>query len=271
MPLKALLIDIDGTLVFQGRAIDGAARALQELAAAGLRLRLLTNISARSPTRIAQELWASGIAVATQQIQTAATACADHVRRQRGASCHLLVPEAMEPLFEGVRRDDRAPDLVVIGDIAERFDYLTLDRVFRLLHAGARLVVPHRNLYWFDASGQARLDAGAFILGLEAAARTSATVTGKPSPVFFEAALDALGVAADEALVVGDDLLTDIAGARAAGLASVLVGTGKGLAAPAAPSASSAPLLPPDHRIPSIAALPQYLRERGLLACTTSS
>lgn len=259
MPLKALLIDIDGTLVFQGRAIAGASQALREAAEAGLAVRLLTNISARLPHQIAAELRACGIDAAEDDIQTAGLACSSYIRKTPEASCHLLLPDAMATLFEGVRRDDVAPDFVVIGDVAERFDYEVLNRVFRMLRNGARLVVPHKNLYWFDGAGPPRLDAGAFIVGLEAAAGTSALVTGKPSPLFFQAALDALGVRPDEALVVGDDLQTDILGAKSAGLASVQVRTGKGMA-PRAPDAPA-----PDHEVESIAQVLGVLRSQGLL------
>lgn len=260
MSLKALLIDIDGTLVFKGQPIEGARQALQDLAQAGIAVRLLTNISARLPRQIRRELQNCGIDVDEACIQTAGLACASYIRRTPGASCHLLLPEAMETLFDGVRRDDVAPAFVVVGDVAERFDYTLLNRVFQMLHGGARLVVPHRNLYWFDGQGPPRLDAGAFILGLEAAAGMPAVVTGKPSPVFFQSALDALGVQAHEALVVGDDRATDIAGARAAGLASVLVHTGKG----GTPAGEGAAV--PDHQIPGIAHLLSMLRGAGLLA-----
>lgn len=260
MTLKALLIDIDGTLLFRGEAIAGANRALQEAAQAGLAVRLLTNISAQLPHRIAADLRAGGIDVAEGDIQTAGMACGAYIRRHPGASCHLLVPDAMAGLFEGIPRDSDRPDFVVIGDVAERFDYDLLNGVFRMLRDGAQLVVPHRNLYWFDGPGPPRLDAGAFILGLEAAAGQTAVVTGKPSAVFFQAALDALGVAADEALVVGDDLLTDIAGARASGLASVLVRTGKG-GTPGTPGAAV-----PDAELQSIADLMPCLHSAGFLA-----
>lgn len=260
MALKALLIDIDGTLVFRGEAIAGANRALCEAAEAGLAVRLLTNISAKLPHHIAAGLQACGIDAAEDSIQTAGMACSAYIRRHPDASCHLLVPDAMAALFEDIRRDDSRPDFVVIGDVAERFDYELLNGVFRMLRDGAQLVVPHRNLYWFDGAGPPRLDAGAFILGLEAAAGQTAIVTGKPSAVFFQAALDALGVSADEALVVGDDLLTDIAGAEASGLASVLVRTGKGETPRAAGAAA------PGVALQSIADLMRHLHGAGLLA-----
>jgi putative hydrolase of the HAD superfamily len=46
----------------------------------------------------------------------------------------------------------------------------------------------------------------------------------KPDPRIFQAALDALGVAAHEALYVGDLYHVDVLGARAAGMDAVLLG-----------------------------------------------
>ncbi|RQP21736.1 HAD-IIA family hydrolase [Piscinibacter terrae] len=258
MHLKALLLDIDGTLMFKGQAIAGANETLRNARERGLLVRLLTNISARSADQIAGELQAAGIDAMADQIQTAASACAHHVKAHAGASCHLLVPPAMESLFEGVPRNCEAPDFVVVADVAERFDYANLNLAFRLVRQGATLLVPHRNLYWHDREGP-MLDAGAFIVGLEAATGRSASITGKPSPLFFQAALAALGVEAHEAIVVGDDMRTDIAGAQALGLEHVLVLTGKGR------DHGDTGQAPARHRIASIADLLDHLTATALI------
>jgi ribonucleotide monophosphatase NagD (HAD superfamily) len=72
-----------------------------------------------------------------------------------------------------------------------------------------------------------RLDAGAFVRALEYAAGTTAVVLGKPDREFYGLAVRMLGVAASEAVMVGDDVWADVQGAQHAGLAGVLVRTGK--------------------------------------------
>jgi len=52
-------------------------------------------------------------------------------------------------------------------------------------------------------------------------------VVGKPTGTFFEMALADLGVGAEEALMVGDDIEADIGGAQTAGIRAVQVRTGK--------------------------------------------
>jgi HAD superfamily hydrolase (TIGR01458 family) len=121
--------------------------------------------------------------------------------------------------------EDRA-DIVVIGGACDDFSYANINRVFRMLAGGAELVGMHRNLYWRTSDGL-ELDGGAYIAGLEEAAGVRATICGKPSPAFFQAALDPLGVPANRAAMVGDDVVNDVLGAQAVGIAGVLVRTGK--------------------------------------------
>ena len=71
------------------------------------------------------------------------------------------------------------------------------------------------------------LSAGPFVVALETATGKSATVVGKPAKSFFDLALQDMGLAADEVVMIGDDILTDIGGAQAAGMRGILVRTGK--------------------------------------------
>ncbi len=226
MPFDTLLTDIDGTLVHKGEALPGAPEALRQLRDAGLKLRLLTNTTAKQPAALAADLRHVGFDVADDEIETASTACVSYLAQQPGKSCHLIVPGGVRDLFNDVMINDSEPDIVVIGDIGEDFDYRTLNRAFRMLRAGAELVALQKNLFWIDRDGE-RLDCGAFIVGLETAAKVTARVTGKPSRTFFDAALRQLDAHPETTLVVGDDILTDITGARAIGAQGVLVKTGK--------------------------------------------
>jgi ribonucleotide monophosphatase NagD (HAD superfamily) len=96
------------------------------------------------------------------------------------------------------------------------------------------------------------LDTGGWVRMLEYAAEVDARVLGKPSPDFVGIALAALGTTPDAALVVGDDVESDLAAARAVGTRVALVRTGK--AGGDRPEASAA-----DAVIDSVAALPALL------------
>jgi HAD superfamily hydrolase (TIGR01458 family) len=91
---------------------------------------------------------------------------------------------------------------------------------------GAALIALQKNRYWETAGGLS-LDAGPFVAALEYAIGRQAEVVGKPSPAFFELALGELRLPAERAAMVGDDVEADVGGAMEAGLAGILVRTGK--------------------------------------------
>jgi len=228
--VRGLLIDIDGVLAVSWEPLDGAVEAVRAIREAGLPIVLLTNTTSRTRERIAGTLAAAGFPIEPDEILTAPAAAAAHLREHRpGASCLLLNSGDIDADLDGVplvSDPGTTPDLVLVGGAGPEFDYAALDGVFGHLQRGAELFAMHRNLYWRTGSGL-QLDSGAFLLGLERAAGTEATVLGKPAAAFFDAALAALGVSAAAAVMVGDDLEADVLGAQARGLTGVLVRTGK--------------------------------------------
>jgi HAD superfamily hydrolase (TIGR01458 family) len=223
-----LLLDIDGTLYVGDEPVPGAPEALRALEARGHVLRYLTNTTRFSRDELAGRLRAMGFPASADQLFTAPVAAAAWLRMQgirRIAACVPASTLADFRSFELVLDDD-VPEAVVVGDLGPEWTFDRINRAFRQLLAGARLVALQRNRYWRTPDGLT-IDAGAFVAALEYAAGTEATVVGKPSREFFRLAADSLPPGGGPALVVGDDVETDIAGARAAGLGSILVRTGK--------------------------------------------
>ena len=116
----------------------------------------------------------------------------------------------------------------------------------------ADLYCLHKNRWWQTSLGPL-LDAGAFVAGLEYAAGVEATVLGKPSPAYFEAALSALDADPELAWMVGDDIEADM-GAQKLGMRTVLVRTGK-----FRPEDIEGSRATPDIIVNSIADLPDWL------------
>ncbi|MGW2571377.1 HAD-IIA family hydrolase [Streptomyces sp. NPDC001537] len=263
--VRAVLIDIDGVLTVSWEPLPGAVEALREIREAGLGVALVTNTTSRTRASIAGTLREAGFAVDAEDILTAPVATAAYLAEHcPGARCVLLNSGDIREDLDGVALLDPAdvdpddaesvPDVVVVGGAGPEFDYDALNRAFGYLQRGARLVAVHRNLYWRTDAGL-QLDSGAFLVGLEQAARTEAEVTGKPSAAFFEAALARLGVGAGEALMVGDDIESDVLAAQRAGITGVLVKTGKYL-----PETHRDASGTPNHVIESFADLPGLLR-----------
>jgi HAD superfamily hydrolase (TIGR01458 family) len=227
--IDGLLLDIDGVLAVSWEPIPGSIAALDALHRAGVPVCLITNTTTHTRAGLAQILGETGFEVDARRIVTAVTATAEYVRTAHpGAAVFLVSDGDASDDMDGVHLVDRPADadVVVLGGASEDFSYPTINAVFRRLMDGAPLIAMHRNLYWKTSGGWA-LDAGAYVAGLESATGTPAVICGKPSPAYFGAALDVLGVPAARAAMVGDDIVNDVEGARAAGLIGVLVRTGK--------------------------------------------
>jgi HAD superfamily hydrolase (TIGR01458 family) len=253
--IDGLLLDIDGVLAVSWQALPGAVGAMKRLRDEGIPFRLITNTTTKTRADLAGTLREAGFEVKGEDIVTAVVATAAYLESAHpGAKVFVLSDgDASEDLagVELVGVDDA--DVVVIGGAGGDFTYETMNRIFRRLMEGASLVGMHRNLFWKTSEGW-ELDGGAYIAGLEEAADTVATICGKPEKAYFDSALALLGVEADHAAMVGDDLVNDILGAQAAGLTGILVRTGKYREGDEDRDEGR-----PDHVVPSFADVPGSL------------
>ncbi len=255
--ISGLLVDIDGVLTVSWRPIPGAPEALSELRRRHLPIRFATNTTTRSRAEVAALLGEAGMEAPSDDILTAPVATAAYLRRHHpGARCLLVNNGDLSADMEGIDFvTDGAVDVVVFGGAGPSFTYDAINRAFGALLNGAALVAMHRNLSWRTTAG-IQVDTGAFLAGLEEAAGVEATVVGKPAAAFFEAGLDALGLAPLQVAMVGDDVANDVLAAQRLGITGVLVRTGK-----FRPEALSGLSSHPDAIVDSFAGVPVWLEE----------
>jgi HAD superfamily hydrolase (TIGR01458 family) len=222
---RAVAFDLDGVLYEGDVPIAGAGRAVADVRAAGLVVRFVTNTTSLSRRAIAGKLERLGFEAGAHELFCPAHAAASWLL-QEGASAALFVQDQALEDFAGVRLRDERPDCVVVGDLESGWTFESLNRAFRLVHEGARLVGLGRTRYWRGPHGL-QLDAGPFLAALEHATGTTALVFGKPEPAFFAALVEDVGEAAGRVAVIGDDIQSDVGAAMRAGLLGVLVRTGK--------------------------------------------
>ena len=223
---RAFLIDLDGTLYFKNEPYPGAVQTLRHLREKGYQIRFLTNITAKTPKMLHEEMQNLGFDVNENEIFNASYACLLYLRSQPRARCHFMVDDFVKAFFEEIPTDNESPDFVVLGDHGDRFDFRSLNHAFRLLMNGAELLALQKSPYWVSPEG-ILLDCGAFVTLLEYASNKTAKIIGKPSELFFNIALDSLQLSPSDVIMVGDDITTDILGAEKVGMRSVLVRTGK--------------------------------------------
>ncbi|KIJ13917.1 hypothetical protein PAXINDRAFT_176875 [Paxillus involutus ATCC 200175] len=263
-PIRALLIDISGTLLIGSSPTPGAARALSRLREARVPFRFCSNTSKESTAAVHQKMVDAGLDAKLPELWTSIGAVKNVLKTQNLKRPYMLLSESAKA--ECTATDDASPytctdspryDSVVIGLAPTLLDYEHLNMAFRILvgedqpplatSASASATAPksesesakpvplialHRARYLESSDRALSLGPGPFVAALEIASGTTARVVGKPTRVFFETVLgdfagDELGP--DEVVaVIGDDVHADLGeGAVDLKLWRVLVKTGK--------------------------------------------
>jgi HAD superfamily hydrolase (TIGR01458 family) len=257
--VEGVLLDIDGVLTVSWEPLPGAVETIRWLATHRVDFRLVTNTSSRTRREIATLLGRAGMEVDERHILTAVTSAARYLAdTHAGLGCFVVNEGDVGEDLDGAEIVDAgAAEVVLLGGAGPSVGYEALNAVFGLALRGVPVVALHRNLRYQTAEGPA-LDMGAFIVGLEAAASVRVTVVGKPAPAFFAAALTELGVPPGRAVMVGDDIHSDVLGAQDAGIPGVLVRTGK-----FRPSDLEDDGAQPEHVLEDIGQLPGLLESLG--------
>jgi HAD superfamily hydrolase (TIGR01458 family) len=225
-PVKGLILDVDGVLVYQGQVMVGAVETVQALRDRGLILRFLTNSTLKSRRSCTEKLQRQGFSVDPAEVITASYATAVYLASLKPRSCWLMLDGDGREEFAQFAIDAENPEYVVVGDNRSAFDFEHLNHAVRLLLRGARLIGMQPEQ--LDGSmGPTELNVGAWVGMLERAAGVAATYVGKPNRYAFDITLRSMGLRASEVLMVGDRPSTDVAGASTVGMRSILVRTGE--------------------------------------------
>ena len=189
-----------------------------------------------------QRLGGMGIETAPNEIVTSTSATIEHLRRHApevrsilGIGAEGMRRELRDAGFEVVMAGeavqahaggplDRRFDAVVVG-LDPHVDYRRLASAMRAVEDGARLVATNADTRYPTAAGFLP-GAGSIVAAVATATGIPPEVIGKPEPAMFTAILEASGMPAAEAVVVGDNPDADVVGASRAGVASILVLTG---------------------------------------------
>jgi HAD superfamily hydrolase (TIGR01458 family) len=249
-----VLVDLDGTLYVGSRPVPGAVAAVARLRDLGVAVRFVTNTDSITPMALLGRLDGMGVQATAAEVLTP-VALAQRLLGRLESPRLLAVasPSIRELLGPFLAPPGEAATHVLICDPSYGADYDDLDAAFRAVRTGAELIATQvARIAWRDDGDH--LDTGGFVRLLEYATGQRARILGKPSPDFFRLALGTAGVPPERAVMIGDDLAADVAGAQAVGMRGVLVRTGKGTEPHPDGDTTT-----PDATIDSLAALSELL------------
>lgn len=226
------IFDMDGVLYRGRETLPGVQPLFDELDRRGIPFMLATNNSMATPAMYVERLAAMGITAAERTILTSAMATRQYLLDHLGSSAklHALgMPALAEQLtalgdFAIVDPDLETPDAVVVG-LDRDVTYDKLRRAHTGIQAGALFVATNADVTLPTEQGLVP-GCGALIAALAASTGRTPVLIGKPEVHLLDAAVAAMGVPAEQCVMVGDRLDTDIAAGHASGMLTVMVLTG---------------------------------------------
>lgn len=256
--IDGAIIDLDGTVYRGGEPIPGAADAIRALRDRGVSLLFCSNNPTKTPSEYVDRLTGMGIDAVEAEILPASTVLRDYLRAEHPDDPTYLVGAAslasyLEAAGQSLVTDPTAVD-VFVASWDEAFDYGTMQAALDCIDDETAFLGsdPDRTIPTADGFQPGSGSIIAAVAGT--VGRDPDRILGKPSAEAAEAALDRLGVAPGDCLVVGDRLDTDLAMGARHGMHTALVRTG--VTSDADIPASE---VTPDHVIDSLAAVPDLI------------
>jgi 4-nitrophenyl phosphatase len=224
---KGYLIDLDGTIYRGNQVIEDAPYFIEWLRINGLPYLFLTNNSSMTPEQVSNKLQGMGIPCDPSEVYTTALATAEYiVSLELGSKVYAIGEEGLQKalLSQGLELSENEPDVVVVG-IDRQFTYQKMAKASLAIQNGAMFISTNSDRAIPAEAGLVPGN-GALTASIREAAGVSPRFIGKPEALFVQLALNKLQISAEDALLVGDNLDTDIAAGVNANLDTLLVYTG---------------------------------------------
>lgn len=225
--MNSWLIDMDGVLIHEGKALPGAKDFLEKLAEKDIPHLILTNNSIFTPRDLSARLATAGLNVPEERIWTSALATARFLASQSESRRAYVVGEAglTTALYEeGFVMTANEPDFVVLGE-TRSYSFEVITQAIRLIEAGARFIATNPDPTGPSAEGSIPAT-GAVAAMIERATGRSPFFVGKPNPIMLRNGLNKIGAHSEQTSIVGDRMDTDIVAGMESGLDTHLVLTG---------------------------------------------
>ncbi|MBT6971500.1 MAG: HAD-IIA family hydrolase [Euryarchaeota archaeon] len=226
--VKAIFLDLDGTIYLGGELIEGALEFLNRCEQQGVQRFFLSNNSSRSVDAYVEKLHNFGIPCTTGDVLLSTHDLLSWLSSNNITETYLIGTEGMRSMLEerGISTKSKSPQYVVLGYDTE-ITYEKLEIASILLHKGVPMVASHPDMVCPSPDGGLP-DTGAYMALFEATTGVRPEhICGKPNPGMILHKVEELGLQPQQCAMVGDRLYTDIEMANRAGVKGVLVLSGE--------------------------------------------
>ena len=231
---EGYVFDLDGTIYLGDELLPGAQRLVLKLRELEKRVIFLSNNPTKDPKMYAEKLGELGLETPESEIlNTVVTMTQWLLQNHPGAT---VFPISEDPLKNslreaGIRMSDNPEEIdIVIASYDRGFEYRKLQIAFDAIwfYERAMLVTTNPDRYCPFPGGRGEPDAAAIVGAIEACTGAKCEVNvGKPDPIMLKTIMDLIGLDAEECVMTGDRLYTEILMAKGAGMPSAVVLTGE--------------------------------------------
>ena len=226
--VKAVFLDLDGTIYLGSNLIEGALEFLDRCDEKGVKRFFLSNNSSRSVSQYVEKLHKMNIPCSAEDVLLSTHDLLSWLSNNGVTKTWAIATEGMCDMMEsvGISTKDDSPEYVVLGYDTE-ISYEKIAKASIHLHKGVPLVASHPDMVCPSPDGGLP-DVGAYLAMLKATTGIEPVhITGKPNPGMIMHKIEELGYKPEECAMVGDRLYTDMEMASRAGCVSVLVLSGE--------------------------------------------
>lgn len=224
---KGFISDMDGVIYHGNKILEGVHDFIEWLKNNDKHFLFFTNSSERSPLELSQKLKRLGLDVDPSHFYTSALATADFLASQKpGCSAYVIgEPGLINALYDkGISMNDVNPDYVVIGE-TRNYNYDNIIRAVKMVNNGAKLIGTNPDMTGPSEQGIVPATK-ALVAPIELSTGCVPYYVGKPNPLMMKSGLKLLGVAPEDAVIVGDRMDTDIVAGIESEIDTVLVLSG---------------------------------------------
>ena len=224
---KGFISDMDGVIYHGNKILDGVPEFIKWLKENDKHFLFFTNSSERSPIELAQKLKRMGLDVEPSHFYTSALATADFLASQKpGCSAYVIgEPGLINALYDkGISMNDVNPDYVVMGE-TRNYNYENIIRAVKMVNNGAKLIGTNPDMTGPSEQGLVPATK-ALVAPIELSTGCVPYYVGKPNPLMMKSGIKLLGVAPEDAVILGDRMDTDIVAGIESEIDTILVLSG---------------------------------------------
>jgi len=223
---KALLIDMDGTLVNNWTPLRGSIELIEYLNYAEIQYLIITNRVSKTIEQIRENLRSIGINILNDRIINPIIALNKYIINNNIKTYFFVGSENQEKNIIESKNFKVFPEYVILCDFENiDCDYKLMNKIYKYIMNGSKiLATSYSDFYLSD--NEYKMDTGIFVKMYELLTNQKATIIGKPSKEILKIAMIELNKQPKDIILIGDDGFSDIKGGKQLGMETILIRTG---------------------------------------------